>query len=254
MIAILARFLLIPAFYFAAKYADQGWMIFLTSFLGLTNGYLTVCVLTVAPRGYKVSSYHITLNDIQSKSIQDRFCAENLNCFLNITKCFQVLKPNALRQYRNNSTYYTAKSTFKNTLILQFFILFFFYSFCRGLSRMLWEICWCCFCWAAFLPELLSIGSGLLVQIPASDDEKLHRLDRKKQGFFFTFLFFYFWNYGRRGRKTRGNSKRERLSLTWRIVRKKFPSRMLISSAIDLYESLYRLDLSHFLATECNRH
>ncbi|KAJ0018143.1 hypothetical protein Pint_10769 [Pistacia integerrima] len=53
MIAILTRFLLVPAFYFTAKYADQGWMIMLTSFLGLTNGYLTVCVLTVAPKGYK---------------------------------------------------------------------------------------------------------------------------------------------------------------------------------------------------------
>ncbi|KAF6163343.1 hypothetical protein GIB67_025207 [Kingdonia uniflora] len=52
-IATLARFLLIPAFYFTAKYGDQGWMILLTSFLGLTNGYLTVCVLTVAPKGYK---------------------------------------------------------------------------------------------------------------------------------------------------------------------------------------------------------
>ena len=58
MIAILSRFLLVPAFYFTAKYGDQGWMIFLVSFLGLTNGYLTVCVLTIAPRGYKVS-YHI---------------------------------------------------------------------------------------------------------------------------------------------------------------------------------------------------
>ncbi|XP_044495384.1 equilibrative nucleotide transporter 3-like [Mangifera indica] len=53
MIAILARFLLVPAFYFTAKYADQGWMIALTSFLGLTNGYLTVCVFTIAPKGYK---------------------------------------------------------------------------------------------------------------------------------------------------------------------------------------------------------
>ncbi|KAJ1379159.1 Equilibrative nucleoside transporter [Sesbania bispinosa] len=55
LIAILSRFLLIPAFYFTAKYGDQGWMILLTSFLGLTNGYLTVCVLTIAPRGYKAS-------------------------------------------------------------------------------------------------------------------------------------------------------------------------------------------------------
>ncbi|KAJ4847883.1 Epsin-3, clathrin recruitment and traffic between the Golgi and endosome [Turnera subulata] len=53
MIVILSRFLLVPAFYFTAKYGDQGWMIMLTSFLGLTNGFLTVCVLTAAPKGYK---------------------------------------------------------------------------------------------------------------------------------------------------------------------------------------------------------
>jgi len=52
MAAVLARFLFIPAFYFTAKYGDQGYMIFLTSFLGLTNGYLTVCVLMEAPNGY----------------------------------------------------------------------------------------------------------------------------------------------------------------------------------------------------------
>ncbi|VFQ89558.1 unnamed protein product [Cuscuta campestris] len=53
MILILSRILLIPCFYFTAKYGDQGWMIFLVSFLGLTNGHLTVCVLTNAPKGYK---------------------------------------------------------------------------------------------------------------------------------------------------------------------------------------------------------
>ncbi|KAI4304317.1 hypothetical protein MLD38_039847 [Melastoma candidum] len=53
MTAILSRLLFIPAFYFTAKYGDQGWMIMLTSLLGLTNGHLTVCVMTVAPRGYK---------------------------------------------------------------------------------------------------------------------------------------------------------------------------------------------------------
>ncbi|XP_044501111.1 equilibrative nucleotide transporter 3-like [Mangifera indica] len=53
MVSVLSRFLLIPAFYFTAKYGDQGWMIMLTSFLGLSNGYLTVCVLTSAPAGYK---------------------------------------------------------------------------------------------------------------------------------------------------------------------------------------------------------
>ncbi|KAL0928035.1 hypothetical protein M5K25_002269 [Dendrobium thyrsiflorum] len=53
MIAILSRFLFIPAFYFTAKKGGQGWMIMLTSVLGLTNGHLTVCVLTTAPKGYK---------------------------------------------------------------------------------------------------------------------------------------------------------------------------------------------------------
>jgi len=53
--AVISRFLLLPAFYFTAKYGKQGWMIFLTSFLGLSNGYLTICVFTSAPKGYKVS-------------------------------------------------------------------------------------------------------------------------------------------------------------------------------------------------------
>ncbi|KAF5939770.1 hypothetical protein HYC85_024029 [Camellia sinensis] len=53
MIAIVSHILLFPAFYFTAKYGGQGWMILLSSFLGLTNGYLTVCVLTSAPKGYK---------------------------------------------------------------------------------------------------------------------------------------------------------------------------------------------------------
>ncbi|KAI3889253.1 hypothetical protein MKW92_045404, partial [Papaver armeniacum] len=51
--ATLSRFLLIPCFYFTAKYGSQGWMIFLTSFLGLSNTYLTLCVFTMAPQGYK---------------------------------------------------------------------------------------------------------------------------------------------------------------------------------------------------------
>ncbi|KAJ4729919.1 Equilibrative nucleotide transporter 3 [Melia azedarach] len=53
MVAIVSRFFFVPAFYFTAKYGDQGWMIMLTIFLGLSNGYLTVCVLTTAPKGYK---------------------------------------------------------------------------------------------------------------------------------------------------------------------------------------------------------
>ncbi|KAK7246611.1 hypothetical protein RIF29_41481 [Crotalaria pallida] len=53
LVLVLSRLLLIPAFYFTAKYGGQGWMIMLVSFLGLTNGYLVVCVLTLAPKGYK---------------------------------------------------------------------------------------------------------------------------------------------------------------------------------------------------------
>ncbi|KAG7557697.1 Equilibrative nucleoside transporter [Arabidopsis suecica] len=51
-VAVLTRFLLVPAFYFTAKYGDQGWMILLISILGLTNGHFTVCILATAPRGY----------------------------------------------------------------------------------------------------------------------------------------------------------------------------------------------------------
>ncbi|WMV13999.1 hypothetical protein MTR67_007384 [Solanum verrucosum] len=53
MVVILLRSLFVPAFYFTAKYGDQGWMIMLTSLLGVSNGHLTVCVLTCAPKGYK---------------------------------------------------------------------------------------------------------------------------------------------------------------------------------------------------------
>ncbi|KFK32223.1 hypothetical protein AALP_AA6G213800 [Arabis alpina] len=52
-ITVLSRYLLVPAFYFTAKYGDQGWMIMLISVFGFTNGYLTVCILTIAPKGYK---------------------------------------------------------------------------------------------------------------------------------------------------------------------------------------------------------
>ncbi|KAK1412237.1 hypothetical protein QVD17_33319 [Tagetes erecta] len=53
LVLVLSRFLLIPAFYFTAKYGDQGWMIMLVAILGLTNGYFAVCVLMTAPQGYK---------------------------------------------------------------------------------------------------------------------------------------------------------------------------------------------------------
>nr|CAB3454629.1 unnamed protein product [Digitaria exilis] len=52
-VAVLARFLLLPAFYFAGKRGGEGWMIALASILGLSNGYITVCVLIEAPKGYK---------------------------------------------------------------------------------------------------------------------------------------------------------------------------------------------------------
>ncbi|KAG0614918.1 hypothetical protein M758_5G000700 [Ceratodon purpureus] len=48
----LARGLFIPCFYFAAKYADAGWMIFLCLMLGLTNGWLSVLGFMLPPRGY----------------------------------------------------------------------------------------------------------------------------------------------------------------------------------------------------------
>ncbi|XP_019090164.1 PREDICTED: equilibrative nucleotide transporter 3-like [Camelina sativa] len=54
--AVLSRYFLILAFYFTAKYGDQGWMIMLISVLGLTNGHLTVCIMTIAPKGYNVIS------------------------------------------------------------------------------------------------------------------------------------------------------------------------------------------------------
>jgi equilibrative nucleoside transporter 1/2/3 len=54
--AVLARFLLIPAFYYTVKYGGQGSMILLTSFLGLSHGYLSVCVVTEAPKVYKVGA------------------------------------------------------------------------------------------------------------------------------------------------------------------------------------------------------
>ncbi|KAL0712743.1 hypothetical protein Bca4012_019721 [Brassica carinata] len=52
-IATLSRFFLIPAFYSTAKYGDQGWMIMLVTFLGLTTGHLNVCILITAPKGFK---------------------------------------------------------------------------------------------------------------------------------------------------------------------------------------------------------
>ncbi|KAK9681765.1 hypothetical protein RND81_10G026200 [Saponaria officinalis] len=52
-LSIIARFVFVPAFYFTAKYAREGWMIMLVGLLGLTNGHLTVCVMTAAPKGYK---------------------------------------------------------------------------------------------------------------------------------------------------------------------------------------------------------
>ncbi|KAH7295195.1 hypothetical protein KP509_27G036700 [Ceratopteris richardii] len=53
LVAACSRFLFIPCFYFTAKYGAQGWMLLLCIFLGLSNGYLTVCILVTAPKGYK---------------------------------------------------------------------------------------------------------------------------------------------------------------------------------------------------------
>lgn len=52
-VASLSRLGLIPCFYFTAKYGTEGWMLLLCIVLGVSNGYLTVCIFTVAPKGYK---------------------------------------------------------------------------------------------------------------------------------------------------------------------------------------------------------
>lgn len=91
MIAILSRFLLIPCFYFTAKYGDQGYMIFLVSFLGVTNGHLTVCVLTAAPKGYKVSQ---SSKSHQVSGIRTVFLLDKLNMYE--TMYMQAPEQNAL--------------------------------------------------------------------------------------------------------------------------------------------------------------
>ncbi|KAI3978438.1 hypothetical protein MKX01_006953 [Papaver californicum] len=50
--AAISRHSLVPCFYFTAKYGGQGWMIFLTAFLGLSHRYVTLCVFTGASQGY----------------------------------------------------------------------------------------------------------------------------------------------------------------------------------------------------------
>uniref|UniRef100_A0A7I4D5E2 Equilibrative nucleoside transporter n=1 Tax=Physcomitrium patens TaxID=3218 RepID=A0A7I4D5E2_PHYPA len=52
LLATLSRVVFIPAFYFTAKYGPQGWMIILTTLLGVSNGYVTVCAFVGAPKGY----------------------------------------------------------------------------------------------------------------------------------------------------------------------------------------------------------
>ncbi|KAI3959887.1 hypothetical protein MKW92_044878, partial [Papaver armeniacum] len=54
VVAAICRYSLVPCYYFTAKYGGgQGWMICLTSFLGLSHGYLTLCVFIGATQGYK---------------------------------------------------------------------------------------------------------------------------------------------------------------------------------------------------------
>jgi len=64
MLAIISHFLFILAFYFTAKYGDQGHMIMLTSLLRTTNGHRRVCIMTVATQGYKVSELILTIHII----------------------------------------------------------------------------------------------------------------------------------------------------------------------------------------------
>lgn len=79
LIAVISRFLLIPAFYYTAKYGDQGWMIMLTSLLGLSNGYLTVCVLTEAPKGYKGPEQNALGNLLVLSLLSGIFCGAVLD-------------------------------------------------------------------------------------------------------------------------------------------------------------------------------
>ncbi|KAJ7283026.1 hypothetical protein O6H91_Y353100 [Diphasiastrum complanatum] len=53
LLVCLSRFALIPAFYFTAKYGNQGWMLMLCIILGVSNGYLIVCIFINAPKGFK---------------------------------------------------------------------------------------------------------------------------------------------------------------------------------------------------------
>lgn len=57
LLLCLARGLFVPCFYFAAKYADAGWMIFLCFMLGSTNGWLSVLGFMRAPLGYSVCPF-----------------------------------------------------------------------------------------------------------------------------------------------------------------------------------------------------
>lgn len=93
LIAVVSRFLLIPAFYYTAKYGDQGWMIMLTSLLGLSNGYLTICVLTEAPKGYKVgvwlfSTSTVVFCIICSSYIHDCACRDQNKMLWATCLCF----------------------------------------------------------------------------------------------------------------------------------------------------------------------
>ncbi|MCL7050133.1 hypothetical protein MKW94_006980 [Papaver nudicaule] len=53
VVVALCRYAFVPCFYFTAKHGSQGWMILLTSILGLSNGYLILCAFAAAPQGYK---------------------------------------------------------------------------------------------------------------------------------------------------------------------------------------------------------
>ena len=81
MVASLLRYLLIPAFYFTANYGTQGWMLFLCIILGVTNGYLTVCILMTAPKGYKVCAFlSLSLSVSPSLSIFIYACIHTCAC------------------------------------------------------------------------------------------------------------------------------------------------------------------------------
>ncbi|KAK7256964.1 hypothetical protein RIF29_30605 [Crotalaria pallida] len=79
VIATLLRYLLIPAFYFTAKYGRQGWMIFLVLCMGLTHNYIIVSIFSHTPRGYKGPEQHAIGNILAVSVLSGIFAGSALD-------------------------------------------------------------------------------------------------------------------------------------------------------------------------------